>query len=798
MKINLKRINIDLQEKDIHMLSTKLLIINSSDGTPRWIINANARKPLFLKFYLTSSLRSRFYVAIIKLVFLLGLQRMLFTTRDASYKNTSRDSIIELSDTNWAIFTGTVGPNNKIIVYNEIKGKSYFYKIANSHQSNSLIDNEEMITQLLFSLDLVHTNYSEIKRVNKNTIRLEDLSKEGKRSSRFNETHLSALSELYKKTSLTLPLSSLPIMKDIEIKLNELEFSLDNRIPVGLLRKLRTLANSLENIIVDAGFCHGDFTPWNIYISNNCLSVYDWELAKQLIPIGFDAYHFIIQQGILVDRKPWESIKKEIEQVITPEVLSGWSQNTKRDDYLSIYLLINTVSNLHLYSKQANWHVQVHWLLNTWIEALSDEMQKIQSPRELLIMDVFDFLHDKSYGSLKFPDTAPELLSEYSDIDLCIQKSDFRTINNFINTHPLTNNIHLEKKSFMASIFIYLVDGSMLNIDLIWKIKRKSMLMLDAESMLTDTYRNMYGVRQISAKDQVRYIGLFYGLNDTEIPTKYHADFELLSKEDGILDTLIYNNFKKNITGKPALVQFLKTKKENKFLHRIIHQINYYIDSIKPFLFSKGLTITFSGVDGAGKSTVIDNLKYEIEKKVRKQVVVLRHRPSILPILSAWVVGKANAEQESASTLPRQGNNTSLLSSIFRFSYYYLDYLIGQLYVYVKYISRGWVVLYDRYYFDFINDSKRSNIRLPGFISKAGYKLLLKPDLNFFLFADTDVILSRKQELDRSTITQLTHEYKSLFGKLNKSSSAEYIIVKNNTLKTTIDLVMHKSFKEGA
>ena len=126
--------------------------------------------------------------------------------------------------------------------------------------------------------------------------------------------------------------------------------------------------------------------------------------------------------------------------------------------------------------------------------------------------------------------------------------------------------------------------------------------------------------------------------------------------------------------------------------------------------------IGLTGTGGAGKSTVIENIKYKIEKQLRKRVVVLRHRPSLLPILSAYTKGKKAAEQQAASTLPRMGSNSSVLSSLVRFLYYYFDYVIGQFYVYVKYVLRGYVVIYDRYYYDFINDAKRSNIVLPKFI----------------------------------------------------------------------------------
>ena len=231
----------------------------------------------------------------------------------------------------------------------------------------------------------------------------------------------------------------------------------------------------------------------------------------------------------------------------------------------------------------------------------------------------------------------------------------------------------------------------------------------------------------------------------------------------------------------------------NRGFSKFKNQFFYLIDSIKEAILNQGMTITFSGVDGAGKSTIIEKVKFNLEKQLRKRVVVIRHRPSILPILSAWTKGKEKAEREAASNLPRQGMNTSVSSSFLRFCYYYSDYLFGQFVVYFKYVLRGYVVLYDRYYFDFINDSKRSNIQLPTSISRFGYNFLLKPDFNFFLYADPETILSRKKELDAKTIEQLTKKYRTLFEHLNEADSRNnYVSIANIDIEVTLSEIIDR------
>ena len=207
----------------------------------------------------------------------------------------------------------------------------------------------------------------------------------------------------------------------------------------------------------------------------------------------------------------------------------------------------------------------------------------------------------------------------------------------------------------------------------------------------------------------------------------------------------------------------------------------------------RGITVTFSGVDGAGKSTIIEEVRQSLQQKYRQKIVVLRHRPSLLPILSSFRYGKSEAEKRTREKLPRQGNNKSGISSFFRFLYYYLDYLLGQYYVYFRYTLRGYTVLYDRYYFDFIIDSRRSNIVLPKGFLRFCYTFIFKPQVNVFLFAPAEVIYSRKQEMSINDISALTSEYKELFDELGRDNKREqYLVINNINLDETLNRIMNE------
>jgi thymidylate kinase len=313
---------------------------------------------------------------------------------------------------------------------------------------------------------------------------------------------------------------------------------------------------------------------------------------------------------------------------------------------------------------------------------------------------------------------------------------------------------------------------------------------LDAKKMLKDNFENQFRVKNISDNDTAKYVVLFYILNNSKIPAKYLKYKNAFLNSNKVNDNIFLEYFENNTNKKDKLIKIINSNPRNKGINYLKNTFLYYMDSIKKFK-NKGFILTFSGVDGAGKSTIIENISTMIEKQLRKPIVVIRHRPSILPILSVYTKGKEKAHLDTISSLPRQGNNKSFFSSLLRFGYYYMDYFVGQFYIYFKYVSKGTVVIYDRYYFDFINDSKRSNIVLPKKLTSFGYTFLLKPNFNFFLYADAEVILKRKEELTKETIEALTKDYTELFVRLQeKNKSSIYLPINNLVLEETLDKIM--------
>jgi len=775
----------------------KLLLINNPDGSVRWVVPASAKKAYFLKFYNASSLKAKLIALSFKLMFLFRLQQLLLKPRIVVIKkNEQLNQIVDLWGNNaWAVFTGTPGPNNKKILFYKRGRSSFFVKFSSQFNSVRLIQNESKTIQHLIKHNICSFKFPDVYKNNGTSLTLTDISEDNARVNELSQHHFLALQEI----SLVKPenpqaFSFDQLIKNAEEKLSQLSDKNDRRISETLFKKLRMLLANYKEQHLNTGMIHGDFTPWNTYFKDSVLGIYDWELSSYNIQ-GYDFFHFVIQKGILIERKSWKAIYTELNGYSSKSIFASCLPEVAKEfnNYLGAYLLFNTIENLSVFQKQEKWHVQVNWLLNTWNQAISQILGEFIGDRKVLLIDTFSYLNKFEYAGIKIPNVAVDFISEESDVDLCIKKNDASQFVNYLKEHPSVAKLTVLRKSYMFEVKAILSNGQQLDFDLLWNLKVKELSVLNFKDLLQDYEINDYGVRVVSSLNTARFIGLFYGINGAKVPKKYNNLLLNLKNSDKLLDRIVFDAAVKGAIPRHKLKLIKAGDSENAGFNYICNLALYVIDTLKTLLKYKGFVMTFSGVDGAGKSTVIEKLKYRLEKKYRRRVVVLRHRPSLLPILSVWTKGKKKAHEDVINALPRQGVNKSKVGSLVRFAYYYLDYLIGQFYVHLRYVSMGVVVLYDRYYFDFINDGKRSNIDLPESWVKPWYRLLLKPDVNFFLYADPQEILRRKQELQEEDIKSLTSKYLSLFSSLNKGTNQRYIPVENRNLDETLNLIEQRT-----
>ncbi len=772
--------------------------INNKNGTLRWIWPSCSKRASFLKFYHQGSLQSKITAQLISLCYMFGLGRFIISGTARLYINNAGQDILE-GFKDWALFTGTIGENRKLVAWFEANGASYFAKIPLTSKAAKIVENEAAAL---------------CKNVPSNVLRPEAQA----------VASVLVQSDLYANQCVEAPssISDLPVQLLIDWAKNglvqseaqhmhgwdQMKLASDclgsntNKFSPILLKRLKQLTDSIGgNDVVSLANAHGDFTPWNMKFNSTGLFLIDWELYAENRPALYDVFHFVYQDSILVKRSSFTDIRLEIDRYFASNEWREYLNENEIDVRLCEKLYLISVVNYYLdvYSRQDVWHMQVDWLLQIWHEAMGYWLSEgeILQPRQTVLQDITHFLRNQPYAVLKLGDHDLSELPETSDVDLCIHKKDAVNLLAYLRKHVLVNYLHTNAQSFMNQTTIVLNNGSLIHLDCIWSIRRRNIVFLSIAQLLSTSRVNPFGISVPSVVNDVKYVWLFHLLNNALTPERYISSF----KTDALGSLAIYelaNEFKirprffwePDSAEKSDILKMIKSQSGNKGLSRVANSLKYFFDKMLALKVKKGHVITFSGVDGAGKSTVIDIISKKIEKELRQPVVVLRHRPSILPILSAWKYGKQGAEARSVSRLPRTGTNKAGVSSYLRFGYYYLDYLLGQFYIQIRYVQRGYVVLYDRYYFDFINDSKRSNIVIPESFASSLYRLLIKPEFNYFLYAPAEIILARKQELDTESIETLTKKYLTLFSDLQLADKANtYKAISNIHLDSTLNII---------
>ncbi len=156
--------------------------------------------------------------------------------------------------------------------------------------------------------------------------------------------------------------------------------------------------------------------------------------------------------------------------------------------------------------------------------------------------------------------------------------------------------------------------------------------------------------------------------------------------------------------------------------------------------------IAILGVDGAGKSAVINSIKPVFDWATHNTTFVLHLRPGLLPPL-ARLKGKAKAPEGPVFD-PHGSAPSGFWGSLLRLIWLILDYILGYwLLIRPKIAKQPAVVIFDRYAYDMALDPRRFRIGLPGWVAALFAWLAPRPDIIICLHADPEVIAARKKEL---------------------------------------------------
>jgi thymidylate kinase len=180
-------------------------------------------------------------------------------------------------------------------------------------------------------------------------------------------------------------------------------------------------------------------------------------------------------------------------------------------------------------------------------------------------------------------------------------------------------------------------------------------------------------------------------------------------------------------------------------LHTILSMGSTVVDYCHRRLRPPGLTVAVVGVDGSGKSTAIGEVSRQVSHLLHRRVVVKQLRPGLLPRPGVFIGIKSTVGPVAN---PHGKCARGITGSLFLLTYHTLDYIIGYwLVVRPVIVSTGSVVIFDRYFYDYLVDPLRHRVRLPESIAKFFRIFVPNPDLVFVLCCPSHVVRGRKIEL---------------------------------------------------
>ena len=265
---------------------------------------------------------------------------------------------------------------------------------------------------------------------------------------------------------------------------------------------------------------------------------------------------------------------------------------------------------------------------------------------------------------------------------------------------------------------------------------------------------------------------------DTQISLKRFIEEEQITKILKCIETSQYD-----LIDLERAHQQLKKKTSN-FADNLHYKFFDIKRKLERIVHPTGMFIVLLGVDGAGKTTIADSLKERYVTAFRR----IDHYHSRVRVLKDISQLKKDAKPVDASDPHGKKQKSGRLTSIVKFGYYFLDFLIGNVKITVAKI-KSTLVLVERYYYDYSIDKVRYNLNLSdGFLNFFEH-FILKPDVIFILTGNSKELLERKHEI---TIEEIDEQKKKLADRFRGNPKAVFI----DTTEGTVDECVAKMLKE--
>lgn len=260
----------------------------------------------------------------------------------------------------FAYFTGTDSPHRKIAVQimDQLGNLKGFAKFSRNPAVCRLIEHESAILNQLQHLNLQTAHIPNVLysgRHGGGTLLITDTLKTSKTRSttNFSATHQAFLEEIKQKTTTIQQPPIGQIAKDFRQRFNCISDSLNHVWRQRLDQAINTL-EAQADLLLPTSLCHGDFTPWNTFVTNGRLYVFDWEYAEPALPASNDLIHFALNEP--ATRSQPACIKIEAVIACLSQHWTGFRKQTF-PALLTIYLLTDNLRHIERLPK-ANKPIQ--------------------------------------------------------------------------------------------------------------------------------------------------------------------------------------------------------------------------------------------------------------------------------------------------------------------------------------------------------------------------------------------------------------------------------------------------------
>ena len=194
-----------------------------------------------------------------------------------------------------------------------------------------------------------------------------------------------------------------------------------------------------------------------------------------------------------------------------------------------------------------------------------------------------------------------------------------------------------------------------------------------------------------------------------------------------------------------------------------------------------GKLISFIGMDGAGKTSLVNLLKKELEKKNYSVKIVYagRGKSNILPIQLFGKIYRKSGGSES--NVPIIGKNFERINMIHTVAapIFAFDMFLRYLFIILPSQLKNNFVLTDRYSTDIL-----LMIKVPGLLKQLLYSFFPKPNKVFYIYNTIKILHKRKPNHSIKDLKRQEKIFKKLLPKINAEK------IKNDSLSKSVSKIL--------